>query len=307
MIVDAHGLEQTGGDRRLARWRRDLRANPLLAVGLLFVTISLILMAIGPAITPYPPERATRQVSQPPPELDAVPGLLLATVLGRCAEPVHWFGTDAAGLDVFSRVIAAPRTDVMIALVANLGSLALGTLLGLIAGFYRNPATELLMRLSDLVQSFPVLISGMILVALAGRTTGNIMLALGLLYTPIYLRLARAEVLAQRSRLYVEAARALGNRESVIALRHVLPNSLAPSLIQASVTIGFAILATAGLSFVGAGVRPPTPELGLMIATGADQMVQGDWWPSLFPGIAISLIVFGYAALGNGLERLYGR
>jgi len=204
-------------------------------------------------------------------------------------------------------VIAAPRTDVMIALVANLGSLAFGTLLGLIAGFYRNLATELLMRVSDLVQSFPVLISGMILVALAGRTTGNIMLALGLLYTPIYLRLARAEVLAQRSRLYVEAARALGNRESSIALRHVLPNSLAPSLIQASVTTGFAILATAGLSFVGAGVRPPTPELGLMIATGADQMVQGDWWPSLFPGMAISMIVFGYAALGNGLERLYGR
>jgi peptide/nickel transport system permease protein len=152
-----------------------------------------------------------------------------------------------------------------------------------------------------------VLISGMILVALAGRTAGNIMLALGLLYTPIYLRLARAEVLTQRNRLYVEAARALGNREIVIALRHVLPNSLAPSLIQASVTIGFAILATAGLSFVGAGVRPPTPELGLMIATGADQMVEGDWWPSLFPGLAISLIVFGYAALGNGLERLYGR
>jgi peptide/nickel transport system permease protein len=286
---------------------RVIRTNPILALGALFVTVSLVLMLVGPAITPYPPERATSEVSQPPPDLDALPGLLLASLTATQAEPVHWFGTDASGLDVFSRVLAAPRTDVAIALVANLGSLLLGTLLGLLAGYYRNWLTELLMRASDLVQSFPVLISGMILVALAGRTIGNIMLALGLLYTPIYLRLARAEVLAQRSRLYVESARALGNREIVIALRHVLPNALAPSLIQASVTVGFAILATAGLSFVGAGVRPPTPELGLMIATGADQMVQGDWWPSLFPGIAISLIVFGYAALGNGLERLYGR
>ena len=290
-----------------SRWARTMRSNPILAIGTVFVAISLILMVIGPAIAPYPPERATSHVSQPPPDLDEIPELLLASLTANRAEPVHWFGTDAAGLDVFSRVLAAPRTDVMIALMANLGSLVLGTLLGLIAGFYRGWGTELLMRVSDLVQSFPVLISGMILVALAGRTTGNIVLALGLLYTPIYLRLARAEVLAQRGRLYVEAARALGNREFAIALRHVLPNAVAPSLIQASVTIGFAILATAGLSFVGAGVRPPTPELGLMIATGADQMVQGDWWPSLFPGIAISLIVFGYAALGNGLERLYGR
>ncbi|MEJ0070072.1 MAG: ABC transporter permease [Pseudomonadota bacterium] len=304
MTADTEILTAPG---RAARWRRAARANPILVIGSAFVALSLILMLIGPSITPYPPERATSHVSQPPPDIGEIPGLLLATVTGQLAEPVHWFGTDATGLDIFSRVIAAPRTDVMIALVANLGSLTAGTLLGLIAGFYRNRATELLMRVSDLVQSFPVLISGMILVALAGRTTGNIMLALGLLYTPIYLRLARAEVLTQRGRLYVEAARALGNREIVIALRHVLPNSLAPSLIQASVTIGFAILATAGLSFIGAGVRPPTPELGLMIATGADQMIEGDWWPSLFPGLAISLIVFGYAAFGNGLERLYGR
>jgi peptide/nickel transport system permease protein len=145
----------------------------------------------------------------------------------------------------------------------------------------------------------------MILVALAGRSTGNIVIALALLYTPIYIRLTRAEVMAQRVRGYVEAARALGNREAVIALRHVLPNSLAPALIQSSVTIGFAILLTAGLSFVGAGVRPPAPEWGLMISTGANQIILGEWWPSVFPGIAISLTVFGFAALGNALERRY--
>jgi peptide/nickel transport system permease protein len=131
------------------------------------------------------------------------------------------------------------------------------------------------------------------------------MVTLALLYTPIYVRLTRAEVLAQKQRGFVDAARALGRREVWIALNHVLPNAMTPALVQFSVTIGFAILMTAGLSFVGAGVRPPTPEWGLMISAGADQIVQGEWWPSLFPGLAISITVFGYAAFGNGLERRY--
>jgi peptide/nickel transport system permease protein len=221
--------------------------------------------------------------------------------------PVHWFGTDASGLDIFSRVITAPRTDLVIAVSANVISMICGTIIGLFCGFYRGWVAEIVMRISDLLQSFPILISGMILVTLAGRNEGNIILSLGLLYTPIYVRLARVETLAQRSRGYVEASRALGMREIAIALRHVLPNALAPSLIQASVMIGFGILRTAGLSFVGAGVRPPTPEWGLMISAGVDDMIQGQWWPSVFPGVAISLTVFGFAALGNGLERLYAR
>jgi peptide/nickel transport system permease protein len=214
-------------------------------------------------------------------------------------------GTDASGYDIFSRVIAAPRTDLTIALVANGLSLLVGVLLGLIAGYYRNWMTELLMRVSDVMQSFPVFISAMVLVALAGRSTANIVIALAFVYAPIYLRLTRSEVLSQRTRGFVEAARALGNSEISIALRHVLPNSLTPALIQASVTVGFAILLTAGLSFVGAGVRPPTPEWGLMISVGANQIILGEWWPSVFPGIAISLTVFGFAVLGNALERRY--
>jgi peptide/nickel transport system permease protein len=143
----------------------------------------------------------------------------------------------------------------------------------------------------------------MVLVALAGRSTANIVIALAFVYTPIYIRLTRAEVLNQKNRGFIEAARALGNRELTIALRHVLPNSLAPALIQSSVTIGFAILLTAGLSFVGAGVRPPTPEWGLMIASGANEIILGEWWSSVFPGIAISITVFGFAVLGDALER----
>jgi peptide/nickel transport system permease protein len=219
--------------------------------------------------------------------------------------PPHFMGTDVSGYDIFSRVIAAPRTDLLIALTANFLSLVIGVFLGLIAGYFRNFATEFLMRVSDVMQSFPVFISAMVLVTLAGRSTGNIIIALAFVYIPIYIRLTRAEVLSQKSRGFVEAARAMGNSEIAIALRHVLPNSLTPALIQSSVTIGFAILLTAGLSFVGAGVRPPTPEWGLMISTGANTIILGEWWPSVFPGITISLTVFGFAVLGNALERRY--
>jgi peptide/nickel transport system permease protein len=279
----------------------------LFRVGMLLVALSLVLMLIGPSITPWEVGRPSDDIAAPPPDLTDVPGLLLAVVRGTPHDPVHWFGTDDSGLDVFSRVLAAPRTDVAIAVSANLASLVLGTLLGLLAGTARPWLGGLVMRISDLVQAFPVFITGMILVTLAGRSNGTIILTLALLYTPIYIRLTRSEVLAQRSRGFVDAARALGRGEAWIALRHVLPNALAPALIQASVTVGFAILLTAGLSFVGAGVRPPTPEWGLMIAAGSDQMAQGEWWPSLFPGLAVSLTVFGYAAFGNGLERRNAR
>jgi peptide/nickel transport system permease protein len=291
----------------LRRFRRAFAGNPMLAFGAIMVALSIVLMLIGPWLAPFDPQAVVARPSLPPPALALWPGLLWTSLTGVQATPVHWFGTDGSGFDILSRVIAAPRTDVAIALAANLASFLIGVSLGLVAGYFRNWAVELLMRLSDLIQSFPVFISGMILVALAGRSASNIVIALALLYAPIYLRLTRAEVMAQRHRGYVEAARALGNREIAIAFRHVLPNSLAPAIIQSSVTIGFSILMTAGLSFVGAGVRPPTPEWGLMIATGANDIVQGEWWPSVFPGLAISLTVFGYAAFANGLERLYGR
>jgi len=277
----------------------------LFRLGTVLVVLSLVLMAAGPYLAPWDVGRPSDEIAVPPPALEEVPELLWAVMTGAPHEPVHWFGTDAAGLDVFSRVLAAPRTDVAIAVGANLLSLMLGSLLGLFAGTARPLLAGLLMRVSDLVQAFPVFITGMILATLAGRSNWTIALTLALLYTPIYIRLTRAEVLAQRRRGFVDAARALGRREGAIALAHVLPNALAPALIQASVTVGFAILMTAGLSFVGAGVRPPTPEWGLMIAAGADQIVQGEWWPSLFPGLAISLTVFGYAAFGNGLERYH--
>ena len=282
------------------------RRDWLFGVGVAIVGVALVLAVIGPYVGPYDPTLTTPDVSLPPPGLTELPGLIHDWMAGTLAAPPHFMGTDASGFDVFSRVIAAPRTDLVIALVANVLSLLIGVFLGLIAGYFRNVATEFMMRVSDVMQSFPVFISAMVLVALAGRSTTNIVIALAFVYTPIYIRLTRAEVMSQKVRGFVEAARALGNTELQIALRHVLPNSLTPALIQASVTIGFAILLTAGLSFVGAGVRPPMPEWGLMISTGANQIILGEWWPSVFPGIAISLTVFGFAVLGNALERRYG-
>jgi len=281
------------------------RPDWLFRFGVAIVAVVTVLALIGPHIGPYSPTLTTPRVAVPPPGLTQIPGLLWGQITGTLPYPPHWFGTDVSGYDVFSRVIAAPRTDLVIALLANGLSLALGVLLGLLAGYFRNAGTEFLMRVSDVMQSFPVFISAMVLVALAGRSTANIIIALAFVYTPIYIRLTRAEVMAQTARGFVEAARALGQPELQIALRHVLPNSLTPALIQSSVTIGFAILLTAGLSFVGAGVRPPTPEWGLMISTGANQIILGEWWPSVFPGIAISLTVFGFAVLGNALERRY--
>ena len=281
------------------------RIDWLFWVGVAIVGTVAFLAVFGPSVAPYDPTLAAHAPSIAPPPFAEWPGLFWGRLTGSVTEAPHWFGTDANGFDLFSRVISAPRVDLTIALVANALSLFLGVLLGLVAGYYRNFLTEGMMRVSDVLQSFPVFISAMILVALAGRSTTNIVIALALLYTPIYIRLTRAEVMTQRVRGYVEAARAMGNREIVIALRHVLPNSLAPALIQSSVTIGFAILLTAGLSFVGAGVRPPAPEWGLMISTGANQIVLGEWWPSVFPGIAISVTVFGFAVLGNALENRY--
>ena len=281
-------------------------AGGLFALGVAIVAVMAFLAIFGPSISPYDPSVATEFVSTPPPPLAEWPRLFAAQIAGQAPAP-HWFGVDAAGLDVFSRTISAPRTDLLIALSATACSFVVGVTLGALAGFFRHWSTELLMRASDVLQSFPVFISAMILVALAGRSAINIVLAMTLLYSPIFIRLTRAEVLALRNRGFVEAARATGVPEIGIALRYVLPNALGSAAAQASVTIGFAILLTAGLSFVGAGVRPPTPEWGLMIANGAAQIVLGDWWPSLFPGAAISIAVFGFAALGYALERRHAR
>jgi peptide/nickel transport system permease protein len=275
----------------------------LFVIGLVLVGLAVLLAVCGTWIAPLDPAEAGDAVATPPPPFTTWPELIRSGWSGARTLPIHWFGTDDSGMDILSRTLAAARTDVVIAVAANVVSFVVGCGLGLLTGYTRHWSSGLVMRISDVLQSFPVFITAMILVALAGRSATNIVIALSLVYTPIYIRLTRAEVLTQRQRGYVESARAIGCSEGRIALRYVLPSSLSAALTQSSVTIGFAILLTAGLSFIGAGVRPPTAEWGLMIANGASGIVLGEWWPAVFPGVAISLTVFGFAALGHGLQQ----
>jgi len=281
-----------GGARRrqaAAVWSSVLgygRTNPLFLLGLLIVVVALLLTVLGTVIAPYEPERADASAVLSPPS-------------GQ-----HWFGTDESGFDIFSRVIVAPRIDVTIALVSTLTSLAIGSVIGLLASYFEGRIGSLVMRSADVVQAFPLFVLAMILVTTSGRNLVSLVFVIAFLNVPIFIRLMRSQVLALKHRSFVEAARAVGNSETVIAFRHVLPNALEPGLIQTSVTMGFAILLTAGLSFIGAGVRPPTPEWGAMIATGAQSLSRGAWWPSVFPGMAISLTVFGFATVAEGLREV---
>lgn len=290
-----------------SRWRSAVttRRSPMLILGGVIVATALILAVIGPIIAPYDPVEPTPDVLVPPPALADIPSLLMQTINGSLERPVHWFGTDQTGLDVFSRVIAAPQVDVLIGVAATALALVIGTSLGLMAGYFRGRSAGFIARASDVFQSIPIFVLAMIVVVFTGRSTAAIVATLAILYTPIYLRLTSSEVAAQAARRHIEASRAIGNRELVTAVRHVLPNALTPALVQASVTIGWAILFTAGLTFLGAGVRPPTPEWGGMIASGANLLILGQWWPSLFPGIAISITVFGFAIVGDRLEARF--
>ena len=262
--------------------------NAAVVIGGFLALGSILLAAFGPLIAPYP-------------LMDASPGQQLLAPSGA-----HWFGTDDVGMDVFSRVIAAPRIDLGIALSATVLALVIGTAIGGIAGYFRTWWSETIMRISDLIQSFPVFILAMVLVTITGQEIWIVVVVIAFVNVPLYVRLIRAELLSLRERTFVEAAVVLGVPPLRIIRRHLLPNVLGIIINQASITMGVAMLLTAGLSFVGAGVRVPTPEWGLMIATGASSIVTGQWWPSVFPGIALSLSVFGFALFGDGVARMLG-
>lgn len=222
----------------------------------------------------------------------------------------HWFGTDENGIDIFSRLLAAPRTDVTIAVIATAISVILGAPIGVIVALLESrktrrsrAAAEAAMRLLEVIQAFPVFVFAMVLVAVFGGTTLNIIVAVAFVNTPVFVRLVRSDVLSLIQQPFAEAARAIGNTEMRTGFRHVLPNAVERVVVQISVTVGFAILLTAGLSFVGAGVKPPTPELGGMIASGAKYLIVNQWWPALFPGMALGLIVFSFGVFGEILNK----
>jgi peptide/nickel transport system permease protein len=259
--------------------RRHFGVAAALGLGLLVLQIGAIIFA--PLIAPYSPIDADPLNSLQPPSA------------------AHWFGTDVSGMDIFSRVVFATRVNLLISIVAVLGAFVIGVPIGLVIGYYKSVLSSLVMRLFDFIQSFPVFVLGMALVSVLGQEIWNVAIVLAVLFIPMFARLIRAEVLSLRERPFISAARCSGATDLSIMFRHILPNALTPVIVQVSISIGMAILLTAGLSFIGAGVRMPTPEWGLMVSTGAQQMILGVWWVALFPGLAIVLSVLCFALLGD--------
>jgi peptide/nickel transport system permease protein len=258
------------------------RVSRVLGYGLLSLVV--VLAIVGPLLTTYDPIKAD-------------PTSVLLPPSGA-----HWFGTNSYGGDIFSRVVGAARLDLFIGFTSVAIAFLIGTPLGAIVGYSRSWWAGAVMRVMDFIQAFPVFIVAMALVAVRGPSTSNVLLIIALLNIPIFVRLVRAEVLPLRERSFIEAARSVGNSDLRLVVQHVLPNSLGTSVAQASVNVGWALLLTAGLSFVGAGIRPPTAEWGTMIAEGAANMITGQWWISLFPGLALGIAVLGFALAGDSLR-----
>ena len=216
----------------------------------------------------------------------------------------HLFGTDQLGRDIFSRVLVATRLDMTIAIASVALVFALGGVAGIAAGYFGGWTDRIVGRVSDTIMAFPLFVLAMGIVAALGNTVTNIVIATAIINFPLYARLARAEANIRREAGFVQAARLTGNSDWRILLTQILPNILPLMMVQMSLTMGYAILNAAGLSFIGLGVRPPTPEWGIMVAEGASFIASGEWWIAVFPGLSLMLAVFCFNLLGDGLRDI---
>ena len=254
------------------------------AFGLFLIIV--LAAVLGPYIVPHDPLASDTVAALKPPSLK------------------HWFGTDQIGRDVFSRVIVATRLDFFIAVASVALVFLMGGLAGVAAGFFGGWTDRIVGRIADTIMAFPLFVLAMGIVAALGNTVENIIIATAIVNFPLYARVARAEANVRREAGFVQAARLSGNGEFRIVLSQVLPNIMPIMIVQMSLTMGYAILNAAGLSFIGLGVRPPTAEWGIMVAEGAAFMVSGEWWIALFPGLALMIAVFCFNLLGDGLRDI---
>ncbi len=224
-----------------------------------------------------------------------VPRRLLAPGAG------HWFGTDDLGRDVLSRVVLGAAVSLQVGAVAVGFSLVCGVTAGLLAGYYGRWLDTVLMRLMDVLFAFPAMLLAIAVIAVLGPGTTNAMIAIGLTYTPVFARVTRAAVLGVKESVYVRASRSVGASDARLLLRHVLPNAAPPIIVQTSVSLAFAVLAEAALSFVGLGTQPPAPSWGRMLSEGRGHL-EDAWWMAVFPGLAIVLLVLAFNLLGDGLR-----
>lgn len=263
-----------------------LTENPVTLFAFSLFGFILFCALFGPYLAPYDPLATNGAATLQPPSTQ------------------HWFGTDALGRDIFSRVLVATRLDLGIAFFSVVLTFAIGALAGIAAGFFGGWVDRVVGRLADTIMAFPLFVLAMGIVAALGNTVGNIVLATAIINTPLYARVARAEANIRRNAGFVEAARLSGNGEGRILLLQILPNILPILMVQCSLTMGYAILNAAGLSFIGLGIAPPTPEWGILVAEGAAYMISGEWWVALFPGLALMTAVFCFNLLGDGLRDI---
>lgn len=263
-------------------WRR-LRRNRWALVGLLIVGLFTAAALLAPTLSRYDPFDQ---------DLDA-----------RLLPPsrAHWLGTDDLGRDLFTRIIYGGRVSLTVGIVSVGIALAAGTIAGLFAGYYGRWLDSVTMRMMDIMLAFPATLLAIFIVGIRGPGLNNAMLAIGVINIPIFARLVRGSVLRVRQEEFVDAARALGGSAGRIIGRHILPNTLAPIIVQATLGIGAAILEAAGLSFLGLGAQAPTPEWGAML-TNTREYLRDAPWAATFPGIAILLTVVGFNLLGDGLR-----
>lgn len=269
--------------------RRRRRISFSLAAGMLIVALLVVLAVVGVIAPPQNP-LATNPGQQLLP-----PG------------PGHWLGTDSYGRDMLSRVMAGAGLDLLIAVLVTGISFGGGVAIGSLSAYLGGWVDDVVLRFVDIVQSFPAFVLALAITAVLGNSLRNVVIAIAVAYTPYFIRLTRGEVLAARRADYAENARAVGNPAWRIVLLHLLPNSITPAVVQASLTMGWSILDASGLSFLGLGLKPPTPEWGVEVSDGASNIVAGQWWTSVFPGAAITLAVMAFNLIGDALRDRFGR
>jgi peptide/nickel transport system permease protein len=256
----------------------------------LIILVVIVLVAVfGPLLVPYP--------------RDATSAVHISEKL-QGPSRAHWFGTDHVGRDILTRVVIGARTSLLAGATVIALALALGTLLGAVAGYFGGWLDNLIMRVTDIFLTIPDLILAMAFAAALGPGLMNVMIAVSLVWWPGYCRLVRANVISLRSAQFAEAAESLGASKARLLFRHILPNAFPTVLVKASMDIGFAVLTTAALGFIGLGTQPPDPDWGQMVSEGR-KYLRDAWWYATFPGIAIGLTVIASNLLGDGLRDVF--
>ena len=269
-------------------WRR-LKKNRLAMLGLFIILLMTFLAIFAPLVAPYDPIEQL---------------IWTEGKAARLAPPSakHWFGTDLYGRDIMSRTIYGTRISLTIAVAASIVSLVIGVTLGAVAGYYGGRVDDFISWLINVIYAFPFLLFVLSIVAFRPASLSLVYIAIGFVSWPSIARVVRGQVMVIKETEFVEAAQAVGARDFKVIFRHILPNVIAPVIVQITLGMGSVIMIEASLTFLGFGTQPPTPSWGYMINQGREYLLSGQWWWSVFPGAAISLTVLGFNLLGDGLR-----